>query len=62
MVVIDASAAVQGLLTYAEARRLMTHEVLAIPHLADSEIAQPGTRPPLPHHRPVCLKPRSRRV
>lgn len=40
MVVIDASAAVQGLLTYAEARRLMTHEVLAIPHLADSEIAQ----------------------
>ena len=36
MVVIDASAAVQGLLTYAEARRLMTHEVLANPHLADS--------------------------
>lgn len=39
MVVTDASAAVQGLLTYAEARRLMTHEVLATPHLADSEIA-----------------------
>ena len=35
MVVIDASAAVQGLLTYAKARRLMTDEVLATP-LANS--------------------------
>ena len=40
MIVIDASAAVQGLLTYAEARRLMTDEALAVPHLADPEIAQ----------------------
>ena len=39
MVVIDASAAVQGLLANAEARRLMADEVLATPHLADSEIA-----------------------
>lgn len=39
MVVIDASAAVQGLLANAEARRLMAGEVLATPHLADSEIA-----------------------
>ena len=39
MVVIDASAAVQGLLANAEARRLMTHGVLATPHLADFEIA-----------------------
>lgn len=39
MIVIDASAAVLGLLSDSDARRLMMDEVLAVPHLADSEIA-----------------------
>ena len=39
MIVIDASAVVLGLLNDSDARRLMMDEVLAVPHLADSEIA-----------------------
>ena len=37
--VIDASAVVLGLLNDADARRVMTDEALAIPHLVDSEVA-----------------------
>ena len=39
MIVIDASAVVLGLLNDSDARRLMMDEVLAVPHLVDSEIA-----------------------
>ena len=37
--VIDASAVVLGLLNDADARRVMIHEALAVPHLVDSEVA-----------------------
>ena len=37
--VIDASAVVLGLLNDADARRVMTDEALAVPHLVDSEVA-----------------------
>jgi predicted nucleic acid-binding protein len=37
--VIDASAVVLGLLNHADARRVMTDEALAVPHLVDSEVA-----------------------
>lgn len=39
MIVIDASVVVLGLLSDGEARRLMMDEVLAVPHLADAEVA-----------------------
>ena len=39
MIVLDASAAVLGLLNDGDARRALIHEDVAIPHLADSEIA-----------------------
>lgn len=38
MIVLDASAAVLALLNDGHARRLMSHEPVAVPHLADSEI------------------------
>ena len=38
--VIDASAVVLGLLNDADARRVMIHEALAVPHLVDSEVAR----------------------
>ncbi|MEJ5868442.1 type II toxin-antitoxin system VapC family toxin [Pseudokineococcus sp. 5B2Z-1] len=38
-VVLDASAAVHGLLGDGDARALMATEVLHVPHLADSEVA-----------------------
>ncbi len=37
--VIDASVVVLGLLNDAKARRVMTDEALAVPHLVDSEVA-----------------------
>lgn len=37
---MDASAVVLGLLNDSDARRMMADEVLAVPHLADPEIAQ----------------------
>lgn len=39
MIVIDASAAVVGLLSDSAARRLLMTESLAVPHLVDSEVA-----------------------
>ena len=39
MIVLDASAAVLGLLSDGEARRALSAEDVAIPHLADSEVA-----------------------
>ena len=39
MIVIDASAAVLGLLNDGDARRSLAYDVVAVPHLADSEIA-----------------------
>ena len=39
MIVLDASAAVLGLLNDGDARRALIDEDVAIPHLADSEIA-----------------------
>ncbi len=39
MIVVDASAAVLGLLNDGDARRLMAEEALAAPHLIDSEVA-----------------------
>ncbi len=39
MIVIDASAAVLGLLNDGEARAQLAHEAVVSPHLADSEIA-----------------------
>ena len=39
MIVIDASAAVLGLLNDGDARRSLAAEALAVPHLADSEVA-----------------------
>ena len=38
MIVVDASAAVLGLLTKGEARRRMAREAVAVPHLIDAEI------------------------
>lgn len=40
MIVLDASAAVLGLLSDGEARRALIAEDVAVPHLADSEVAQ----------------------
>lgn len=39
MIVVDASAAVLGLLNDGDARRSMASEAIATPHLADSEVA-----------------------
>ncbi len=39
MIVFDASAAVLALLNDADARRTLASETVAVPHLADSEIA-----------------------
>lgn len=39
MIVVDASAAVLGLLNDGDARRLLASEEVAVPHLVDSEIA-----------------------
>lgn len=39
MIVLDASAAILGLLNDGEARRALTEADVAIPHLADSEVA-----------------------
>ncbi|MCA1690256.1 MAG: type II toxin-antitoxin system VapC family toxin [Actinobacteria bacterium] len=39
MIVLDASAAVFALLNDGEARRWVAHESVAVPHLADSEVA-----------------------
>ncbi len=39
MIVVDASAAVLGLLNDADARSMMAEETLAVPHLVDAEIA-----------------------
>jgi predicted nucleic acid-binding protein len=38
VIALDASAAVLALLNDAEARRLVAHESVAIPHLADSQL------------------------
>ena len=40
MIVVDASAAVTGLLNDGDARRILADDSIAIPHLADSEVAQ----------------------
>lgn len=40
MIVLDASAAVLGLLGDGEARRTLSAEDVAVPHLADSEVLQ----------------------
>ena len=40
MIVVDASAAVLGLLDDGDARRALRDEVVACPHLVDSEVAQ----------------------
>lgn len=40
MIVMDASAAFLGLMGEHEARRLLAHEDVNVPHLADSELAQ----------------------
>lgn len=39
MIVVDASAAVLGLLNDGDARRSLASEDVAVPHLADSEVA-----------------------
>jgi predicted nucleic acid-binding protein len=39
VIVVDVSAAVSGLLNDGDARRLLADESIAVPHLADSEIA-----------------------
>jgi len=39
VIVLDASAAVLGLLNDGDARRLMAGDTMAAPHLADSEVA-----------------------
>ena len=39
MIVVDASAAVLGLLNDGDARRALASEAVAVPHLADSEVA-----------------------
>lgn len=39
MIVVDASAAVLGLLNDGDARRTLRSEAVAVPHLADSEVA-----------------------
>jgi predicted nucleic acid-binding protein len=39
MIVVDASAAVLGLLNDGDARRSLASDVVAVPHLADSEVA-----------------------
>ena len=39
MIVVDASAAVLGLLNDSDAREALAAESLAVPHLADSEVA-----------------------
>lgn len=39
MIVVDASAAVLGLLNDGDARRSLASEAVAVPHLADSEVA-----------------------
>jgi predicted nucleic acid-binding protein len=38
LIVVDASAAVLGLLNDGEARALLAHEAVACPHLTDSEV------------------------
>lgn len=38
MIVVDASAAVLGLLNDGDARRVLASEVVAVPHLVDSEV------------------------
>lgn len=40
MIVLDASAVVLGLLNAGDARRALAGEVVAVPHLADSEVSQ----------------------
>jgi predicted nucleic acid-binding protein len=40
LIVVDASAAVLGLLNHGDARRVLATEPLAAPHLADSEVTQ----------------------
>jgi predicted nucleic acid-binding protein len=40
VIVVDASAAVLGLLTNGDARQALSSEALAIPDLADAEVAQ----------------------
>lgn len=39
MIVVDASAAVLGLLNDGDARRSLASDVVAVPHLVDSEVA-----------------------
>lgn len=39
MIVLDASAAVLGLLNDGDARRALALQIVAVPHLADSEVA-----------------------
>jgi predicted nucleic acid-binding protein len=39
VIVLDASAAVLGLLNDGDARRSLANETVAVPHLADSEVA-----------------------
>ncbi|MGH8998507.1 MAG: type II toxin-antitoxin system VapC family toxin [Acidimicrobiia bacterium] len=39
MIVVDASAAVLGLLNDGDARRSLAEETVAVPHLVDSEVA-----------------------
>lgn len=39
MIVLDASAAVLGLLNDGEGRRMLATQTVAVPHLADSEVA-----------------------
>jgi predicted nucleic acid-binding protein len=39
LIVVDASAAVSGLLDVGEARRILSEEAFAAPHLIDAEIA-----------------------
>jgi len=40
VIVVDASLAVLGLLNDGDARRALVSEAVAVPHLADSEVAQ----------------------
>jgi predicted nucleic acid-binding protein len=39
VIVLDASAAVLGLLNEGDARRLLARETIAVPHLVDAEVA-----------------------
>ncbi len=50
MIVLDASAAVLALLNDGEARRWLVREAVAVPHLADSEVAHALRRQVLHGH------------